>query len=120
MTAAEWREEGARRFGPDEMAWKWVCPACGHVASTADWKAAGAPVEAVAYSCVGRWAGARREAIDLRPFSSPKLPHGGPGPCNYSGGGLIPLNPVAVLNDHGDTIRVFEFATADQPTEGGG
>lgn len=94
MTLGEWHADGVRRFGPDEMAWRFVCPACGHVATTADWKAAGAPETTVAFSCVGRWAGEKREAFG-----------DGPGPCNYAGGGLIGLNPVAV-DGHG---RVFAF-----------
>ncbi len=97
MTSDEWRAEGTRRFGPDEMNWKFVCPACGHVAAVSDWKAAGAPVTAVAYSCVGRWLPKRQDAFD-----------GKGGPCNYAGGGLIGLNPITVDDKH----HVFEFAEA--------
>jgi hypothetical protein len=94
MTRDEWIAEGARRFGPDPMNWRFVCPACGHVATPVDWEAAGAPKGAFAFSCVGRWLPDAREA-----FAN------GPGPCNYAGGGLIGLNPTQV-----DDERIFAFA----------
>jgi hypothetical protein len=99
ITHAEWLAEGERRFGTDKTAWRFVCPACGHVASVADWKAAGAPEAAVAFSCVGRWTGAKREAFG-----------DGKGPCNYTGGGLFALNPVTVSLESGGSITAFELA----------
>jgi len=98
MTAEEWIAEGERRFGKDRQAWFFVCPSCGHVASVMDWKAAGAPQGAVAFSCVGRWTGATQD-----------IGKKNGGPCNYAGGGLIGLNPVTVTD--GDRVhRLFEFA----------
>lgn len=79
-----WHTEGVRRFGTDELLWRFVCPACGHVAS-------------VAFSCVGRFLKGSREAFGGK----------GPGPCNYSGGGLFGLNPVSIK---GRVNRVFAFA----------
>ncbi len=98
MTVEEFRAEGERLFGPDEMLWCWKCPSCGHVASTQDYKDAGATSSAVGFSCVGRWTGATQDA-----FAD------GPGPCNYAGGGLIGINPIAV-KDGETTHRIFEFA----------
>jgi hypothetical protein len=95
MTVEEWQAEAERRFGPDPFRWRFVCPSCGHVASTQDWKDAGAPVEAVAISCVGRW------------LKSPAEIFGKPGPCNYAGGGLLRLNPVEI---EGREIGAFAFA----------
>lgn len=100
MTRTDWIAEGERRFGPDPMRWKFACPACGHVAAVADWKAAGAPEEAVAFSCVGRYQ-----------TNPPRAAFGGkgPGPCDYAGGGLFRLNPQPVM--HGaDVLHVFAFA----------
>jgi hypothetical protein len=94
MTEAEWNAEGERLFGPDQLKWKFVCPACGHIASVQDWKDAGAKSEAAAFSCVGRWLAWCRDAFES-----------GPGPCNYAGGGLFRLNPVHV-GEH----QVFAFA----------
>lgn len=97
FTHEQWEAEGTRRFGPDQMAWRFVCPVCGHIASVADYKAAGAPVGAVAFSCIGRYLPNPREAFGGK----------GPGPCNYTGGGLFGLNPVAI---EGRASNVFAFA----------
>jgi hypothetical protein len=98
MTLTEWRTEGARLFGPEEFKWRFVCPACGHVASREDYHKAGAPDGAVAYSCVGRWIPGSRDA-----FSE------GPGPCDYAGGGLFRQNPLTVVDEHGGMLTVFDF-----------
>lgn len=103
MTHTEWLAEGETLFGPDPMQWRFVCPACKHVAAVNDWKSAGAPEGAVAFSCVGRWGGAKREAFG-----------DGQGPCNYAGGGLIGLNPVEVEVE-GRVRRVFAWGPPDGP-----
>ncbi|TCT21176.1 VVA0879 family protein [Thiobaca trueperi] len=100
MTHAEWIAEGRRRFGDDMMNWRFVCPACGHVAAARDWKDAGAPPNAVAFSCVGRWLPTAREAFA----------DAGHGPCNYAGGGLFRLNPLHVRREDGQIEPVFAFA----------
>lgn len=94
-TDDEWQAEGVKRFGEDRMTWRFVCPSCGHVASVQDYKDAGAPSEAVAFSCVGRW------------LPNPSEMCVKPGPCNYAGGGLFGLNPVEI---EGRESRVFAFA----------
>lgn len=96
-----WQAEAARLFGPDPMLWRFVCPSCGHEASVADWKNAGAPSSAAAFSCVGRWTGAG-DATEFKRAG---------GPCNYAGGGLIRLNPVQI---EGHEIGAFAFATSGQ------
>lgn len=77
------------------MNWKFRCPSCGHVASVQDWKNAGAPENAAAFSCVGRWLQERKEAFTKN------------GPCNYAGGGLFRLNPVKL---EGMDVGPFDFA----------
>jgi hypothetical protein len=112
MTHSEWLVEAKRRFGEDPLTWKFVCPACGHVASVGDWKKAGAPESAVAFSCVGRWVGVKRDALGLNPEKVKRgelPPAEGSGPCNYAGAGLFCLNPVAVEFE-GNTHRMFAFA----------
>lgn len=100
LTHAEWLAEAARRFGPDPMQWRFVCPCCKHVASVADWKAAGASEGEVAVSCVGRHGPSPRDAFKK-----------GDGPCNYAGYGLFRLNPVRVDMGNGKEPRqVFAFA----------
>jgi len=98
---ADWKAEAVRRFGDHPMRWRFVCPSCGHVASVADWKAAGAPDGAVAFSCVGRYTGSTKEIFDKTG-----------GPCNYTGGGFFGLNPVRVELD-GQAHSVFDFADSE-------
>ncbi len=100
MTKEEWYAKGEELFGSDKMQWRFICPACGHVASVQDYKNVGAPEGAVGFSCVGRWSSAEaRQAFEK-----------GKGPCNYAGHGLIRLNPVEITNADGEKLRVFAFA----------
>ena len=100
LTHEEWVKEAEAKFGKDPLGWRFVCPSCGHVASVADWKTAGATEGEVAFSCVGRHIEAAHDAFH------------GPGPCNYAGGGLIRLNPVTVAFE-GKEHDVFEFALVE-------
>lgn len=104
MTKAEWDRQGERLFGKDRLAWRFICPCCGYVASVQDYLDASAPVGAIGFSCVGRW-----DRVCPRPVFEP-----GPGPCDYAGGGLFGMNTVEV-----DGQKYFEFAepAADQPEE---
>lgn len=104
ITHDAWWAEAVRRFGDDLMRWRFVCPSCGHVASVADWKAAGASAGEIAFSCVGR----RTGAGDSNTFKRAG------GPCNYAGGGLFELNPARVIYKDGHERRVFAFA---EPSE---
>jgi hypothetical protein len=116
-TYEEWRAEGERRFGKDQMNWKFVCPVCKHVQSTTDYKNAGAPSDVVGFSCVGRWLPECRDAFGLRkPRKGDKK--GKEGPCNYAGGGLFRINPVTVLFPDQKSGQFFDFAPADPPKEG--
>lgn len=104
MTHAEWLAEAKERFGDDPLDWKFVCPSCGHIASVRNWKEAGAPEGAVAFSCVGRYAGDTKEVADKA------FRHNG-GPCNYTSGGLLKLNPVLVVfGDKEEPFPAFAFA----------
>lgn len=102
VTVEEWRADGIRRFGKDQMKWRFKCPSCHHEACVEDWKAIGAPENAVAYSCVGRW----------MPETTAEIFDAGKGPCNYAGGGLFGLNPITVIDESGREHSVFEFAQA--------
>lgn len=94
----DWRAEAKRRFGENEMDWKFVCPSCGHIASVSDWLAAGATEGEVAFSCVGRHIEGSQQMCKR------------PGPCNYAGGGLIRLNPVKIITGPEKSTSVFAFA----------
>jgi hypothetical protein len=97
MDSAEYFRLAEERFGKDPMDWAFVCPVCGHRQTLRDYKNAGAPESAVAFSCVGRWTTEQREAIGGK----------GKGPCNYAGGGLFRFNPV-LLSDRNE--RYFALA----------
>ena len=104
MTYTEWKAEGKRRFGVDPLAWKFICPSCGHVASVADWKNAGAPEGAVAFSCIGRY------TLNNKHAANNSFRKKG-GPCNYTGGGLFRLNPIEVdFEDGSEPMHAFAFA----------
>lgn len=98
ITKQDWEREGDKLFGLNPLDWKFVCPSCGHVASVADWRESGAPEGAIAFSCIGRWTGSKKELGEK------------PGPCNYAGGGLFGLNPITVFDEDGKEHDVFDFA----------
>lgn len=100
-TLEKYYEECSKRFGTNLHNWKFVCPVCGHVQSVQECRGVGMPLEAIAFSCIGRWTGA-----------GPYQP-GSSGPCNYAGGGLFRLNPV-YLTDTKTTA--FELAPAEPET----
>jgi len=104
LTHAEWLAEGKRRFGEDFNKWRFVCPVCGFVQSVQDYKDAGAPQDAVAFSCVGRWRKDAQDAMTASPAFVTKAK-----PCNYAGGGLFRLNPITVVFDDGTESQAFAF-----------
>ncbi|MFH1813426.1 MAG: VVA0879 family protein [Pseudomonadota bacterium] len=106
-THAEWLAEAERRFGSDPMAWRFKCPSCGHVATAKDWKEAGAPVGAVAFSCIGRYTGAD---------GSNTFKHAG-GPCNYTSGGLFVINKVSIITNDGKETPAFDFDGATEVSD---
>ena len=96
ITYDDWVKKGIELFGEDTNEWQFVCPACKHIAKVRDWFDAGADEGAVAFSCIGRYTGAK---------------DGDEKPCNYAGGGLFRLNPIKVIMLNGTRRETFEFAT---------
>lgn len=94
----QWEAQAIERFGTDTMAWRFVCPSCGHVAAVKDWRDAGASEKEVAFSCVGRH------------LPNPVDAFHKPGPCNYAGGGLFRINPMHVRMKDGHLTTIFDFA----------
>jgi hypothetical protein len=107
MTLDAWKAQARERFGDDPMKWRFVCPSCNHVAAVGDWKAAGAPEGAVAFSCVGRYTGNEQAAADAA------FKRAG-GPCNYTSGGLFCINKLFVTCEDGKDHPAFEVASADE------
>lgn len=104
LTEREWVTEGERLFGPDRMAWRFECPACGHVQTPADfrpYKDAGATAESALRECIGRWDGHMHVEMGTKP-----------GPCNYAGYGLFQFSPIEVVPNSGDGLPIPAFAFA--------
>ena len=98
-TLAEWQAEGERRFGPDMLTWKFVCPNCGNVAAIREFKPyrhLGADANAATSACIGLYRGVKE---------------GEARPCRYSAWGPGPrLCTVRVLIDERSTVPAFAFA----------
>lgn len=106
LTLAEWRAEGLARFGPKELLWRFQCPACGHIQKPEDFrpiKERGVSVtaETARFNCIGRYTDNPKRAFGDSPS--------GPGPCDYTSGGLFDIRPVTVVTEHDGSIRSFEF-----------
>jgi len=97
-THDEWKNEAVKRFGIDSTKWKFKCPSCGYIATTQEWRDAGAPDGAIAFSCVGRYTGSKKQMGDKTG-----------GPCNYTTGGLFNISPVLIKFDDGE-MSAFDFA----------
>ena len=108
MTIDQWHAEGRRRFGDEMRKWRFVCPACGHVQAVEDFAAfkhlPGVFPESARFNCIGRYSGSKRRAFG----------GDGPGPCDYTSGGLFDIRPVTVVR-LGEEIRSFAFADAPTP-----
>jgi hypothetical protein len=97
MTVEEWRAEAIRRFGSFEKT-RFVCPACGHVASVEDFKKykdLGAQPDSAAQKCIGRYDQAVTD-------------------CDWAAFGLFgTLNGgVKVILEDGKEVNAFDFAEA--------
>lgn len=101
MTYDQYLAEARLRFGPHPVHWRFVCPACGHVASGQDFKDAGcSDADVMRRECIGRHVGGRRAFGD-----GP-----GPGPCDYAGYGLFQMSPLRVRLESGREVHSFAFA----------
>lgn len=100
VTLEEYLTEAEKLFGPDKKQWKFICPGCGHIASVHDYENAGAPEGAIGFSCIGRFLNHCRDWLS----------GSGPGPCNYTQGGLFGISPVKVVIDDEKNYYIFEFA----------
>ena len=98
INEADWRSEGHKRYGDKITDWVMRCPLCKIETKVQEWLDHDAPNQ-VAFSCIGRAKGSKREALAS-----------GEGPCNYAGGGLFRLNPVTVVFPDGSESEYFDFA----------
>lgn len=105
MTHAEWLAEAERRFGPQARNWRFACPACGHEATCADFKALGADPSRAAVECIGRvhnelgTPGKRGRHAD------------GVQPCDWAAFGLLgTISGGVIVERDGGTTNAFAFA----------
>jgi hypothetical protein len=102
----EWIKEAIKRYPDRNIAF--VCPVCKHKQTVAEYKAAGAPAGAYGFSCIGRYLDDCRKA-----FGGPGAGEERPGPCDYTGGGLLRLNPINVIFTDSETGAQTEHAFFD-------
>ena len=107
MTLEEWKAKGTALFGENVLAWKFVCPVCGHVQTPADFEPhqiKGASPASAYQECIGRYTGVG------------EFREKGQGPCNYAGYGLFKLSPVRITIDAEAGPKEFHaFAFAEEP-----
>lgn len=104
LTHAEWVAAAKERYATsDDVAF--VCPVCKHRQTYREVRALCVDDQRASqfagFSCIGRLL-PREQTSDA--FSSQ------PGPCSYAGGGLLRINPIAVVFDDGRESRFFDFA----------
>ena len=107
MTREEWNKKGIKFFGSALMDWRFVCPACGHVATPRDfypYRFNGASPDSATCECIGRYDGHIHVCM------------GEGSPCNYSGLGFIDLCPVRVMDGDKES-RCFAFDEASTRKE---
>jgi predicted RNA-binding Zn-ribbon protein involved in translation (DUF1610 family) len=101
----DWLAEAKRLFGPDARDWKFKCPACGHVQTARDFKAANADPNQVYFNCLGRYLPNPRSAFGHNRKDAPKQP------CDYTSGGLLRIGRQVEMD--GKVHNVFPFASPD-------
>lgn len=92
IALGDWQAEMLAR---GKMDCKFVCPSCGHQASPADFKRAGADPQRSPHECIGR--------VD------PAL-----GGCDWAAFGLLDICPVHVTTPDGARVAAFGFAEVDR------
>ena len=99
---AEWQAEMERR---GKLDCKFLCPACGNVASAADFKRAGASIQRAPVECIGRVAPAKMANGEYEPG-----PLGG---CDWAAYGLLDLCKAHIEMPDGKVVPVFAFAEVE-------
>lgn len=110
MTNADWRTEGARRFGDDIQQWQFRCASCGNIATPADFEKLGASGHRAPHDCIGR------VHLELGGLPSQKI-DGNSKPCNWTTGGLFRLLSLWEVEPAGGGTHTLAFPFADVPAE---
>lgn len=96
--------EAARRFGPDQADWGFICPRCSTVSTVADFLHRGITTDALGQDCIGRWLGALNEPDGQGPDYT------GPG-CDWAAYGVLMQGPWWIEID-GREVPSFRLAPA--------
>jgi hypothetical protein len=97
----EWKKHAISKFGESASEWAFKCPCCGNIQTMQQFDNLGVDPNLAYFNCIGRHDG-KHGHVDMGTK---------PGPCNYTGGGLFNMNPVAVIHpETGKTLYVFDFA----------
>lgn len=108
LTEPEWNALGESLFGSDRMNWVFVCPVCKTPQSANDYKNNGVDLKKhvgmIGFSCIGRVLPAEKRQEGIM---NPRKKDGTP--CNYAGGGLFKLNPIAIIDVAGAEHLLFDF-----------
>lgn len=96
VTLAEWEAEGERLYGKERLDWRFRCPACGHVQTPREFKAAGQSPHAAYLNCASRFGlGGRQD-------------------CKWTIGGLLKVGGRYVIDDRYCPRLIFEFADKEK------
>lgn len=118
LTQEQFVTEAKRRFGPDYLNWKFVCPACGTVQSIRQLKDAvvssgGTPADVegyIGFSCIGRFTKQGDAGISAH-HKGQSWNKG----CNWTLGGLFTIHTMEVEIE-GRKRPCFEFADHENQT----
>lgn len=105
QTVNEWLADGEKLFGKNKLAWKFVCPACGHVASIGDFKELDADGNDAYQKCIGR----------INGKGTSNQTDNGDG-CNWAAYGLFGTagKGRTVISENGKEVDVFDFAKIEE------
>jgi len=102
LTEKEWRALGVKLFGEDISKWKFICPSCGHIQASSDFKQyedKGATPSDACFNCIGRFSGKGGEIGG----NGGTVQH-----CNYTTGGFFNLSPMTIKAGDKE-LSAFDF-----------
>jgi len=102
ILVSDWENRARSFYGADQMAWKFRCPACGHVQTVEDfrrYKDRGATPDGAYKNCIGRFMDDSEGTLMNKKS-----------PCDYAIYGLLQLGGYNVILPDGKTVRTFPFA----------
>lgn len=100
LTLDEWEAQGRARYGDDKTQWVFQCPCCKVHTKAQEWIEAQEP--SISFSCIGRTHARPQSAV----FGEKLRPVG----CDYAGGGFFKLNPIKIIDEDGNSERIFNFS----------